>query len=237
VNRALEVARTILNRAARVWRDGDKPLLGSAPLIELLSEAATKRRPRPLSWAEQARLMAELPQHLRDMVSFAVNTGARDENVCGLRWAWERPVLGTDRSVFIVPAAEFKGKRDHTLVLNDAAWSIVQSHRGRHPEFVFVYQRSEEAPHRVGTMNNTAWQKARKRAGLDGLRVHDLRHAYGQRLRAAMVSEEDRAALLGHAIAGMPQHYADPVVARLIGEANKVAATIDRTTMLRIVNG
>lgn len=121
VNRTLEVARTVLNRAARVWRTNGKSWLGAAPLIEMLDEEATKRKPRPLSWAEQAKLTPQLPAHLERMALFALNTGARDENVCGLRWEWEVPVTEVKRSVFVVPASEFKGKRDHVLVLNDVA--------------------------------------------------------------------------------------------------------------------
>ena len=63
------------------------------------------------------------------------------------------------------------------------------------------------------------------------------RQPYGQRLRDAGVSEEDRALLLGHAIEGMPRHYATATVARPVEVANKVAQTVDRTTLLRVVNG
>jgi len=69
------------------------------------------------------------------------------------------------------------------------------------------------------------------------VRVHDLRHTFGQRLRDAGVAEEDRALLLGHAIQGMPQHYATATIARLVEAANKVQETRDRTTLLRVVNG
>lgn len=247
VNRSLEVARTVLNRAARVWRTAQgRPWLGAAPLLEMLDEESTKRQPRPLSWAEQAALMPALPAHLQRMVLFTVNTGARDENVCGLKWAWEVAVPEVDRSVFVVPAAEFKGKRPHVLILNDVAWRIVQEQRGRHADFVFVYRREcvvnvDQPPamqyRRVDTMNNTAFQTARNTAGLRGVRVHDLRHTFGQRLRAAGVPEEDRALLLGHAVQGMPQHYATATVARLVHLANQVQETDDRTTLLRVVNG
>lgn len=247
VNRTLEVARTVLNRAARVWRTADGlPWLGAAPLIEMLDETSTKRAPRPLSWADQAELLQHLEPHLQRMVLFALNTGARDENVCGLRWAWEVPVPEVGRSVFVVPAAEFKSKRPHVLVLNDAAWSIVQSQRGKHGEFVFVYRRERvknfgDAPamkyRRIDTMNNTGFQGAREAAGLPMVRVHDLRHTYGQRLRDAGVPNEDRALLLGHAVEGMPSHYATATVARLVDLANSVRETRDRTTLLRVVNG
>lgn len=86
-------------------------------------------------------------------------------------------------------------------------------------------------------MNNTAFQTARRKAGLDRLRVHDLRHTFGQRLRDAGVSEEDRALLLGHALTGMPQHYATATIARLVEAANKKQETRDRTTLLRVVSG
>lgn len=246
VNRALEVARTVLNRAARVWRNSDgTPWLGAAPLIEMLDEEATRRAPRPLSWADQGQLLKHLPPHLERMALFALNTGARDENVCGLLWAWEVPVPEVGRSVFVVPASEFKSKRPHVLVLNDVAWRIVQSQRGKHAECVFVYRRErevniEKAPvmkyRRIETMNNTGFQAAREAAGIR-VRVHDFRHTYGQRLRDAGVPEEDRALLLGHAIEGMAQHYASATVARLVDMANRVSETRDRTTLLRVVNG
>lgn len=85
-------------------------------------------------------------------------------------------------------------------------------------------------------MNNTAFQSARRAAKLPKL-VHDLSHTFGQRLRDAGVAEEDRALLLGHAIAGMPQHHATAKIARLVEAANKVQETRDRTTLLRVFNG
>lgn len=237
INRSLEVVRTVMNRAARVWRDNGKPWLSASPLIEMLNEVQQRRPPCPLSWAEQAKLMPVLAPHLQRPVLFAINTGARDDNVCGLRWSWEVPVKELGCSVFVIPAAEFKGKRNHVLILNDVAWSIVEACRGQHPEFVFVYGGLGHKLGRIDTMNNNGWQKARASVGLSKVRVHDLRHTYGQRLRDAGVSEEDRALLLGHAIEGMPQHYATATVSRLMDAANKVQLTVDRTTLLRVVNG
>jgi integrase len=244
VNRSLEVARTVLNRAARVWRAGGRPWLGSSPLIEMLDESSA-RQPYPITWAEQAELLKLCPPHLQRMVLFALNTGARDDNICRLQWRWERPVPELGRSVFLIPAEEFKSKRPHVLILNDVAWRIIEEQRGLHAEFVFVWRR-ERTKHLelepamawspVDTINNTGFQNAREAAGLVKVRVHDLRHTYGQRLRDAGVAEEDRALLLGHAINGMPQLYAAATIARLVEAANLVSTTRDRTTVLRIVN-
>lgn len=67
--------------------------------------------------------------------------------------------------------------------------------------------------------------------------MHDLRHTFGRRLREAGLTEEHRALLLGPALTGMQQHYATATIVRLVAEANKVQETLDRTTLLRVVNG
>ena len=84
INHSLEVVRTILNRAARSYRDADgRPWLEAMPpLITMLSESP--RSAYPITWKEQDALFRRLPAHLARMALFAVNTGLRDSNVCGL---------------------------------------------------------------------------------------------------------------------------------------------------------
>lgn len=159
---------------------------------------------------------------------------------------WERPIPELGRSVFVIPAELYKSGRKHVVILNDAAWRIVEERRGTHDEFVFALRRErvknldlEPAMEysRIATMNNTGFQNARAAAGLSAVRVHDLRHTCGLRLRDAGVTEEDRALLMGHAIAGMPQHCATATIERLVEAANKVQSTRDKTTLLKVVNG
>jgi len=232
INRSLEVVRTILNRAARSYRDQDgRPWLEAIPpLITMLPEAP--RPAYPITWDEQDRLFPKLPAHLQRMALFAVNTGLRDDNVCGLEWSWEVPVPEIGRSVFVVPSDSFKTHRDHVVILNDAAWSIVQAQRGLHPVWVFPFR-----GRRIGTMNNNGWQKARREVGLRYVRVHDLRHTFACRLRAAGVSDEDRCAQLGHATHSMSGHYASGDLGRLMREANLVLNRQETRTMLRVVAG
>lgn len=61
VNRSLEVMRTILNRAARAYRDDDgRPWLERLPpLITMLPESP--RPPCPISWEEQDAIFKRLP--------------------------------------------------------------------------------------------------------------------------------------------------------------------------------
>lgn len=240
INRTLEVVRTTVNRAARVWREGGRTWLPAPPLIEMLDETAQRRPPCPITWTEQARLLTRLPGHLQDTAEFSLNTGARDRNVCGLLWEWERPVPEIGRSVFVIPPGHFKSNRAHVLVLNDVAWRIVERRRGKHKMYVFAFVHPTipgAEPEPFGTQNNSAWQKARADVGLAHVRVHDLRHTFGQRLRDAGVSQEDRDLLMGHASEGMSQHYATATLERMLEAANSVSRTVDRTTVLRVVNG
>jgi hypothetical protein len=73
-------------------------------------------------------------------VAGTLNCGARDANVCKLRWEWERTVLELERSVFVIPAKEFKGKRPHV-----ASERRGLEDRGVVPgvdrEFVFVWRK------------------------------------------------------------------------------------------------
>jgi integrase len=231
INRSLEVVRTILNRAARSYRDPDgRPWLeGVPPLITMLPEHP--RSPYPITWQEQDALFRRLPAHLARMALFAINTGLRESNVCGLEWQWEVAVPEIGRSVFVIPPEAFKTKRPHVVILNDAACSIIESQRGKHPIWVFPYR-----GRRIGKMNNNGWQQARHEVGLPLVRVHDLRHSFGCRLRAAGVSAEDREALLGHANHSMAGHYASADVGRLLKQANLILTRSGTQTVLRVAD-
>ena len=71
-------------------------------------------------------------------------------------------------------------------------------------------------------MLNTGWKKARLEAGLLDVRVHDLKHIFGRRLRAAGVSFEDRQDLLGHKNGRITTHYSNAELTNLLQAANKV---------------
>ena len=54
------------------------------------------------------------------------------------------------------------------------------------------------------------------------MRVHDLKHTFGRRLRAAGVSFEDRQDLLGHKSGRVTTHYSAAELTNLIAAANLV---------------
>jgi integrase len=105
LNMALAVVRRVLNLASSEWMDRQgKTWLETAPKIKLFS-IKDARSPYPLSREEQALLFQELPDHLARMALFKVNTGLREQEVCGLTWDYEVNVPELDTSVFIIRRA------------------------------------------------------------------------------------------------------------------------------------
>ena len=217
VNLALGVVRHILNVAASEWLDSSGlTWLEHSPKIKLL-KVTDARKPYPLSWDEQARLFQALPAHVGRMALFKVNTGCREQEVCSLRWEWEIDVPELDTSVFLIPEERVKNGEERLVVLNRVAKSVVDSVREEDRMYVFTY-----AGRRLRKMNNSAWRRAREKAGLAHVRVHDLKHTFGRRLRAAGVSFEDRQDLLGHRSGRITSHYSAAELGSLIEAANQV---------------
>ena len=151
------------------------------------------------------------------MALFAVNTGCRDQEICNLRWEWEIAIPELSCTVFIIPGKKVKNRDDRLVVLNNIAKEVVNEMRGVHPDYVFSYKGKC-----VGKMLRSAWRKARERAELLQVRVHDLKHTFGRRLRAVGVSFEDRQDLLGHRSGRITTHYSGAELSNLIAAANKV---------------
>ncbi len=245
VNRSIEVVRRILNLAARQWRHPNRlTWLETAPLISIERDKAA-RPPYPLSWDEQRYLFGCLPYEPNgQMALFKVNTGTREQEVCALEWAWEIRVPELDTSVFVVPGEVVKNTEDRLVVLNDVARSVIEARRqhaarvaedtGRWPRWVFTYRGD-----RLQCMNNTAWQNARRAAaekmaketghespwGFGHVRVHDLKHTFGRRLRAAGVGEETRKVLLGHKNGDITTHYSAAELKELIDAVQRIDAS------------
>lgn len=213
INRDLAIISRVLNLAARLWRDefGNSWLL-EPPLIQLLK--SDSRKPYPITEDEEERLIRELPKHLQDMVLFALHTGLRESELTQLKWREENRKLG----IFILPGERTKNGEDRIVPLNSIAKTIIDAQRSIHDEYVFTFKGQP-----VQRINGSAWRKARIRAGLAQCRVHDLRHTFGRRLRAANVSFENRQDLLGHKSSRITDHYCQAEIAELREAVEKLS--------------
>ena len=73
----------------------------------------------------------------------------------------------------------------------------------------------------VRSINNYGWKSVRRKLDMP-IRVHDLKHTFGRRLRAAGVPLETRKILLGHENGDITTHYSAPELEELIEAANRV---------------
>ena len=160
-NRYLALVRSILN-ACVVWGWLENP-----PKLSPYKEP--RRRIRWLTPDEAGRLLAELPQHLKDMVEFSLATGLRQANVALLSWNQ----VDLHRRVAWIHPDQAKARKAIGVPLNETAVSVIRRQIGRHPIFIFTYK---DRP--VRQTNTKAWKKALARAGIQGFRWHDLRHTW-----------------------------------------------------------
>lgn len=215
INKELATITAVLNKAARVWR-----YIPSAPKLQPVKGPV--RQAYPITWAEQASLFSCMDDYLRTISIFAVNTGVRRSELFKLKWADAREVDGV--RLFIL--RDTKNGHDRPVILNRLACRAVDSLHGLTLPHVFN-------PISVSKPFNRAWVKA----GLpdDPLirkGIHNLRHTFGHRLRAAGVGPEDRDCLLGHNSRSLTQHYARADFQRL-GPLAELITKGRETTILR----
>ena len=209
INYALKTFNKIGRLAAEEWRrKGGKPFLASFTRSYLIKEKEEgglvaehglnpTKEARPLFPDEQLILFKELPDHLKPIFEFGVNTGCRDQELCNLKWDWLKKV--TDNLwYFELPKGSTKNNQVRPVVLNSIAKGIVKSLEGINAEYVFSYNGEK-----LGRLNKSAYRKARIRAGKvmpDILKtnVHSLRHSFGERLTESDVPWDWKQALLGH---------------------------------------
>jgi hypothetical protein len=162
--------------------------------------------------------------------AFPILAAEGDQEVCNLMWEWEHEILELETSAFIIPGHRVKNRRDRLVVLNRVAKAVVEEMRRIHPTHAFSYQ---EYP--LTRMTNRAWIRGRAKAGLPYVRIHDLKHTFGRRLRAAGVSFEDRQDLLGHKSSRITTHYSQAELFNLIETANRVCEDESRKSPALVI--
>src|SRR5205823_5777431 len=162
-------------------------------------------RNRYLAGDELRRLTDALATHPNQDAANAIRllllTGARRGEVLGASW----DQFELKEGVWTKPSSHTKQKREHRVPLSAPTRQLLAEMRAK------AEQRSEETgrlpspyvfPARTGggpmVEIKTAWTALCKAAGLDGVRLHDLRHTYASVLASAGLSLPVIGALLGH---------------------------------------
>ncbi|HIJ63668.1 MAG TPA: site-specific integrase [Rhodospirillaceae bacterium] len=211
VNRYLATVKAILNKAKDEWGT-----LTVVPTIKLLP--LDNARYRWLTKDEEKKLLPVCAPHLRDLVVFLMDTGARLREATTLTWV-DVDLDRTPRAA--VRFMETKSGKPRGVPLSTRVEEMLRQLKAKCPEGenrVFLYRPigrgglgGDEAKRgRAVPFNNpfSTWDTARKRAGLEDVNLHDLRHTFASRLIMRGVPLLTVSKLLGHHSIQMTMRYA-----------------------------
>ena len=220
-NRIFAVLGKMFNLAERwgVRPDGSNP-------CRHIEKFAERRRERMLSPEELARLGNVLAAYdgspyYGAAIKLLVFTGARLGEILGLQWQW----IDFERGQARLPDSKTGAKTLH--LPPPALAALAELPRVEGNPYVIV-----------GGVQGAAlvnlekpWRAIRKAAGLDDVRLHDLRHSFASIAASGGMGLPIIGKMLGHTQAQTTQRYAhlanDPVKAAAATVADKIAAAMD----------
>jgi integrase len=162
VDRYFALLRAILRKCRDEW-----DYLETVPKVPMFN--ARPAEPRWLSHAEFDQLVSELPPHMNLAARFAVLTGLRMRSMLALTW---NRVDMTKRRAWI-PPSQMKSGHAFGFPLSSKAVTVLRECRMLNPRGEHVFQYGGKS---IDDCNTAAFAKAGKRAGLESIRWHDLRH-------------------------------------------------------------
>jgi integrase len=195
LNRETAMAKHCFNLGLKEWG-----WCRENPFCKVKMEREDNSRDRVLTYDEEERLLAACSNRLRDIVLFALSTGARMGEILELTWK--------DVDLFrkVVVIRQGKTGKPKTIPLIPTAMDILKS-RVRRIDTSLVFP-SQNGTRMTDTNLGRAFRAALKKARVEGFRFHDLRHTFASRLAMAGKDLYVIQKLLGHREPRMVQRYA-----------------------------
>jgi integrase len=169
------------------------------------------------------RLLAALEDHPNKAAANAIRllvlTGARSGEVFGASWGQ----FDRDFTTWTKPAAGTKAGREHRVPLSPEAAELLKEIRAT-TSSIFVFPGLRTVSH--------DWETISKAAGIEGVRVHDLRHSFASYLASSGLSLLVIGSLLGHSQAQTTLRYAHLLDAPLREATAKVGQIVTKARRL-----
>ena len=215
-NRTIALLSKMFSLAVR-WR-----MRESNPVKGIEKNREYHRR-RYLTGDELVGLTKALAKHpdkgAADAIRLLLLTGARRGEVLSMRWD------NVADGVWSKPPSSTKQREHHQVPLSAPAQELLADIRKRQrPRTDFVFPSHGATGHRVELKKD--WAQITKAAGIEGLRIHDLRHSYASQLVSGGASLPLIGALLGHSNPLTTARYAHLMRDPLKEATEKVGAVI-----------
>jgi integrase len=203
-NRLYGVLRAIINTARDEWHL-------DAPSWKIKQLKTGPDRVRWLTEADEQKLLLALAGHVREFVTFLMDSGARKGEAEML--TWDRITWDGDRAVVRLYATETKTDKARQVPLTMRASATLRDlqRRSGNQSFVFQYEHKGKT-RRIGNVRKP-FETALRRAGVkpvggDDFHIHDCRHHFASRLAQRGATLNEIKELLGHADIKMTMRYA-----------------------------
>lgn len=217
VNRIIAMIRYMFNLAI----DWETPGLEKNPAARSKLTKVNTKKECFLSSSEVGRLLVACNRsrnrHLHDIVKFLLLTGARKREALDAKWQ----DFDLDGNGWIIPVSKTGFDRPVTLSDTTVAFMCRLPSRER-SEYLFPCPETDQPYSDIFG----AWSTARERAGLQHVRLHDLRHSFASFLINEGVSLYEVQKLLGHSNLQMTQRYAHLSNDRLRASADEASKYI-----------
>lgn len=196
VNRELACLKKMFNKAI----DWEFVKVNPVLKVEFFSEADNLKE-RVLSRDEERMLLETCPEHLKPIVITALQTGMRRREILMMKWV----NINLEDGYLRVPKEVSKSGKDRVINFNGMLKTrllMLKSLNGN-SNFVFVNPKTGMPFQDI----KKSFRGACERAGIEGLRFHDLRHTYATRLAEQNVPITTIKELLGHSKISMTERY------------------------------
>lgn len=211
VRRELAVLQHCLEIARREWGI----CLVKNPVAEIKKPSQSLARQRRIEIAEldilRKALIKSRNRLLTNVVHFAIHTGMRRSEILSIRWA------DIDFSARTVYLADTKNGSSRTVPLSPSAIGALPVRLIGSEADRLVFPLSANAL-------RLAWERLKRRAGIEDLRFHDLRHEAISRFFEMGLSVPEVSLISGHKDARMLfryTHLKPDAVAKKLGELTK----------------
>ena len=197
VNRELSMLSKAFSLAVREWE-----WLRDNPVSRVPREKEDNEIDRWLTKDEESRLLGNSPEWLHDIISFALNTGLRQDELLSLEWNR----VNLFRKTILIQRT--KNGKPKTLPLNKVALDVLNRRlkvKSIKNDLVFFNRNGKK----INDDNlRMSFYSVMKKALIKDFRWHDLRHTFATRLAQAGVDLYKISKLLGHKDIKMTQRYA-----------------------------
>ena len=200
IARDLVVIRHLFNYAYK-----RKKFFGRNPVSESGLPQFNDNTERILSVMEETELLKHCSSKLACIIKFALNTCMRRDEILFLKWDW----VDLKDGFINIPHTHSKSNRSRKVPINSVVRKILLRRKLQSNGSNDVFQISDSISG-ARTWLQRSFSQACKKAGIEGLRFHDLRHTAATRLVEGGIPLHSVSVYLGHLSTRMTERYSHP---------------------------